>query len=105
MRAGEHGPDRLYHKFRVFKESTGGLIDQDKEFIFVMRPETYDLATRAALATYADVCEGTYPQLAAEIRAQLDRIEAECSEGSPVARANGMHPSLLQRAWWALRPR
>lgn len=75
MRAGDHGPDERYQKFRVTKVSSGYELDHDREFFFVMRPEANDFAARAALMVYADACESSYPGLASDIRAQLDRIE------------------------------
>lgn len=88
MKAGEHGPDKLYDKFVVCK-SKHATIDPDmgcvlvpidkrlgagKEFLFVLRPETDDDAAIAALHTYAEICERTYPGLAHDIREQLLRI-------------------------------
>ncbi len=90
MKAGEHGPDRVYRKFAVIKNSTGLEISQDVEFLFVLRPETDDQAALAALETYADVCEATYPLLAEELRAQIARIRREHPDGNPAARRNGM---------------
>lgn len=92
MDADEHGPDRLYRKFEVRKVSTGLPLDPDVEFVFVLRPETNDRAALAALETYADVCQATYPDLARELRAQVRRIREDYPEGNPAARRNGMPP-------------
>ena len=92
MKAGEHGPDKLYpqHKFKVIKNSTGLEIDQDIEFVFVLRPETDDKAALAALKAYADTCAETYPNLSQEILAHVRRITREYPNGNPAARRNGM---------------
>lgn len=87
MKAGEHGPDELYDKFRVFKAKhlqpdALGLVQAfgveheltHREFIFVLRPETADHAAIAALRTYARVCRATYPNLADQIEEKLKEI-------------------------------
>ena len=89
MIEGEHGPDDLYHKYTVVKNSTGGELDQNIEFIFVLRPETNDKAALAALDTYANVCEATYPGLAGQIRTKVASIRARYPGGNPAARENG----------------
>lgn len=90
MKAGEHGPDKIYRKFSVSKVSTGLELNQDVEFIFVLRPETDDQAALAALETYADVCQDTYPELASQLRNQVARIRRYFPNGNPAARKNGM---------------
>lgn len=84
METGEHGPDRLYDKFRVFRAKTGEELTGRGEFIFVLRPETNDMAAVAALSCYAAACEGTYPQLVQDILAELrrfeDQVEIEMAE-------------------------
>jgi hypothetical protein len=92
VKAREHGPDKVYGKFRVIKRSTGLELDPEIEFFFVLRPETDDRAALAALGTYADVCEATYPELAREIREHVSRIQRDFPEGNPAARRNGMPP-------------
>jgi len=104
MDKGKHGPDKLYNKFtvvktkRVFTEypwingnkgypvktfrEENELTNKD-EFIFVLRPETNDLAAIAALEKYAEICGETYPQLAAEIVDQLARIKRDYPQGNP----------------------
>lgn len=80
MKSGEHGPDKLYDKFRVFRTKTGEELTGRGEFIFVLRPETNDRAATEALMAYARACETNYPQLAKDIIDQLTRIEVEISE-------------------------
>lgn len=75
MKAGDHGPDQRYNKFRVEKVSSGYVLDYEREFYFVLRPETADGAAIAALQAYADECEAVYPQLARDIWEQVDRIQ------------------------------
>ena len=106
MKAGEHGPDEVYDKFTVVKsknvvwdaigseEENGCFYKSDEltnkdEFIFVLRPETNDQAAIAALRTYAQVCNETYPKLAAAIGHRLDTIEQDYPEGNPALRGDG----------------
>lgn len=77
MKPGEHGPDKLYDKFRVFRAKTGEELTGRGEFMFVLRPETNDQAAVQALMAYARACEHSYPQLAQDIMAELRRIEDE----------------------------
>ena len=86
---GAHGPDRLYPKFTVIKNSTGKELDQSIEFLFVLRPETNDHAAIQALRWYAYYARATYPQLADEIDAQVDRILRDHPDGNPAAMENG----------------
>lgn len=74
MIKGDHGPDERYNKFRVIKNSNGYELDYEREFYFVLRPETNDQAAIAALYTYAKNCAQSYPQLAADIYNHLYRI-------------------------------
>lgn len=69
----DHGPDGLYPKFTVTQNSTGQKINQDTEFVFVLRPER-DYAAFEALHKYADAVEYRAPNLAGQIRAKLGRI-------------------------------
>lgn len=81
----EHGADGLRAKFAVFKPADArrlltavvvpeaALIGEDGEFIFVLRPES-DYAAWIALGVYAHQVTDRSPQLAADIRDQLDRI-------------------------------
>lgn len=89
MNKGEHGPDKLYNKFTVIKNSTGKELDPEVEFFFVLRPETNDRAAIAALETYAKKAEYTYPELANQILTQLARIRSNYPNGNPAARTNG----------------
>jgi hypothetical protein len=89
MIADEHGPDQLYSKFSIMKNSTGKILDPGVEFFFVLRPETNDKAALAALRTYAEHCAVPYPQLAKEIIEQVERIERDFPDGNPAARMNG----------------
>lgn len=79
MKAGDHGPDELYEKFKVQKTKSGYELDWSREFFFVLRPETDDHAARAALAAYAGACSDSYPELAQAIWQELYRI----AEGTP----------------------
>lgn len=45
----------------------------DSCFVFVLDPE-HDPFARAALATYAQACNSTYPRLAMDLRAKLSRL-------------------------------
>lgn len=74
MNAGEHGPDELYDKFRVFRTKTGEELTRRGEFILVLRPETNDRAAQEAILRYADVAEETYPEFADQLRLQVDQI-------------------------------
>lgn len=75
MKAGEHGPDELYDKFKVYRAKTGKELTGRGEFIFVLRPETNDDAAVAALHEYARVCKDTYPSLSTAIERRLADIE------------------------------
>lgn len=89
MKAGEHGPDELYEKFHVYKSNTRcdkangdpynayderNRIGADGEFVFVLRPETNDLAAMMALRSYAAMCSFTYPELSRQIFQKLKAI-------------------------------
>lgn len=94
MKAGEHGPDELYDKFHVYKSKdhnnphdphfscydTEARLGHDGEFIFVLRPETYDMAAQAALLEYARTCEYAYPQLSAQITRKVGEIQKEVQQ-------------------------
>jgi hypothetical protein len=90
----EHGADGLRAKFSVYKTSDRDqyIADEmpyellgkdtypqearlggDGEFIFVLRPES-DAAAWLALREYAHEVEHRAPQLAADIRRELERI-------------------------------
>lgn len=90
MEKDQHGPDKLYEKFHVYKtkECLTGTLDKpwvvydsrtrlgdDGEFVFVLRPETNDKAAQEALLQYARVCEHSYPGLAAAIVAEITFIQ------------------------------
>lgn len=102
MKAGEHGPDKVYNKFTVVKSKHVGVdkfdhssdeeikwfpadkeLTNKDEWIFVLRPETNDQAAIAALWAYAAVCRTTYPQLADEIEAKLRETIEKYPEGNP----------------------
>lgn len=68
-----HGPDKLYNKFRVEQVSTGKILGEDGEFVFVMRPES-DEEAHHALLRYAELVEHRSPNLARHIREQLNPI-------------------------------
>lgn len=72
MWTDDHGPDRLYDKFKVTKVSTGEPLSDD-EFFFVLRPEI-DMAAYCALLTYAVAVARRSPNLAREIREHLSEI-------------------------------
>lgn len=90
MEKDQHGPDKLYEKFHVYKanhvtKDPTYLINQypevnrlgaDGEFVFVLRPETNDKAAQEAILCYARACENSYPGLAAAITAEITRIRA-----------------------------
>jgi hypothetical protein len=80
MKPGEHGPDKLYDKFRVFRTKTGEELTGRGEFMFVLRPETNDRAAWEALRLYARLVERSYPQLSEQIVAELTRIHHEVGE-------------------------
>lgn len=65
----------LYRKFNVSRvdgrDAPGG--DRHGARYFVLDLD-HDPRAREALRTYADECEDDYPQLAADLRAQIDRI-------------------------------
>jgi hypothetical protein len=103
MKAGEHGPDKLYDKFLVaktkdtiyIKEAGVWSVPNSKalsrhipEFYFVMRPETNDLAAQGALEVYARLCHSTYPDLSLQIRSQLQRIAYQYPDGNPALRGS-----------------
>jgi len=86
----EHGADGLRAKFAVYKTAdriqwdalgesyrdefaSSKRIGEDGEFVFVLRPES-DHGAWVALGVYAHQVEARSPQLAAGIRAQLQRI-------------------------------
>lgn len=69
----EHGPDRLYHKFNVYKPSGERI---EGEFVFVLRPET-DEAAVVALTAYVVAVRGRSPRLADQLNEQIDRIVRE----------------------------
>jgi hypothetical protein len=75
MIAGDHGPDKRYNKFRVIKNSNRYELDYEREFYFVLRPETNDEAAIAALEIYAHMCRDSYPGLADDIERELERID------------------------------
>lgn len=101
MEAEAHGPDEIYDKFTVVKSKdvswddtwqTKNFLPDDEltnkdEFIFVLRPETNDLAAIAALHAYAEHCADTYPELATQIMNQLERIMRDFPEGNPALRS------------------
>lgn len=64
-----------FNKFNVSRvdgrDAPGG--DRHGARYFVLDLD-YDPHARAALRTYADECEDTYPQLAADLRGQIDRL-------------------------------
>lgn len=76
MLAGDHGADERYNKFKVTKVSNGYELDYEREFYFVLRPETNDQAAIHALIVYAWSCKDTYPGLAQDIMEQVERIQA-----------------------------
>lgn len=103
MKAGEHGPDELYEKFHVYKAKhelnqlipldemspsqrdkmvyrESDRLGHDGEFIFVLRPETYDMAAQAALLEYDRCCEHAYPQLSAQITRRVREIQQEVQQ-------------------------
>lgn len=69
-------PDGLYQKFRVErvdgKDRPGG--PKSGAWYFVL-DAFHDPYGRRAARAYADACEEELPQLAADIRAQLDKWE------------------------------
>lgn len=94
MEKDQHGPDKLYEKFHVYKAKEAReqhlsshnpvemvydsrtRLGADGEFVFVLRPETNDKAAQLALAEYARCCEGSYPELSQGIVRELTRIRA-----------------------------
>lgn len=82
----DHGADGLRAKFRVYKPRDAvelavstvvpahAHIGDDGEFIFVLRPET-DLAAYMALREYVAVVSDSRPQLASDMRDELNRIQ------------------------------
>ena len=60
----------LYSKYLLFK--AGGDMEPVHDPFFVLSYTT-DPHARAALAAYADSCEADYPQLAADLRRELDQ--------------------------------
>lgn len=79
MIKGDHGPDKRYNKFKVIKNSNGYELDYEREFYFVLRPETNDEAAIHALIAYAWSCKDAYPQLARDIMEQVERIARDDS--------------------------
>jgi hypothetical protein len=98
VKAGEHGPDKVYDKFTVVKskhvereegEDPEAWFPIEKEltnkgeFIFVLRPETNDKAAIAALKEYAYICGPVYPELSQQILDKVEEIEQKYPEGNP----------------------